>query len=271
MARGGRRPLPGRPRPPAQVVDAEMAVPAASSAPRAPGAPRRTRPAASRCRAAPGRCGDLDAVDGPLSRSGGAGLGDRGEPVGMKGWATTARPPASWMASTVSSTDMCIRIARSMKRATTWMPGGRRRSPPPRDHVHAQLGADLGGLLEGGEGVVVGDADDREPDGGAARTSSTEVTCRRWRGVAVASAALRPSPRRMRSGTLGARRCGRSLEDRACGAQNGDVGTRHASSPTTRPRRAAPLRSRRYVVLAEEDDAHEHQARPADRIQEPRG
>ena len=45
--------------------------------------------------------------------------------VGMKGWATTASPPASWIASIVSSTGMCIRIARRMKRATTWIPGGK--------------------------------------------------------------------------------------------------------------------------------------------------
>ena len=44
--------------------------------------------------------------------------------VGMNGWAMIASPPASWMASIVSSTDMCMRICRSRKSPRMWIPGG---------------------------------------------------------------------------------------------------------------------------------------------------
>jgi len=104
------------------------------------------------------------------------------------------------------------------------------------------------------------------PMAAAARTSSTEVTMPSLARVWLwASAALRPSPRWMRSGTLGARRCGRSLEDRACGAQNGDVG--HDGTHHHPPRARGEQHPSDHVddvVLAEEDDAHEHQARPAE-------
>lgn len=95
----------------------------------------------------------------------------------MKGWATTARPPASWMASMVSSTDMCIRIARSMKRATTWMPGGKAQVTSSPATTSTPRPAPTSVASARGERVSWSVMQMTEsPMAAAARTSSTAVT-----------------------------------------------------------------------------------------------
>ena len=100
--------------------------------PRAPrragsGARRRTRRAAPTSSGSTGRgVAQLDPVHPAALEQAAApspGVIEANQ-VGMNGWAMTASPPASWIASTVSSTDMCMRICRSRKSPTMWMPGG---------------------------------------------------------------------------------------------------------------------------------------------------
>src|ERR1039458_4768089 len=185
----------------------------------------------------------------------------------MKGWATTAKPPASWMASTVSSTGMCIRIARSTKRATTWMPGGKAQVTSSPATTSMPSLAPTSVASSSGERVswsVMQMTD--SPMAAAARTSSTAVTMPSLARVWLwASAALNPAPSRMRSGTPGPDRCGRSLEDGARGAQDGDVGHHGMHHHPPRGRGEEPPSDHvDDVVLAEEDDAHEDQAGPAE-------
>ena len=81
------------------------------------------------------------------------------------------------MASTVSSTDMCIRIGRRMKRATTWIPGGKAQVTSSPATTSTPSSAPTSVASSSGERVswsVMQMTD--SPMAAAARASSTAVT-----------------------------------------------------------------------------------------------